>query len=69
VKVLTQKNGFTLVEIVIAIAILGIILVPLIGVFTNGFTNVITMGNKTRAIAKAQAVIDYIYSERTYDGC
>lgn len=67
VKIPTQKNGFTLVEIVIAIVIIGIILVPLTGVFTKGFANVINMGNKTRAIAKAQAVIDYIYSERTYD--
>jgi prepilin-type N-terminal cleavage/methylation domain-containing protein len=66
-NIFAQKKGLTLVETLAAIAILGIILVPLIGVVTNVFTNIITMGEKTSAIAKAQAVIDYIYSEKTYD--
>jgi prepilin-type N-terminal cleavage/methylation domain-containing protein len=66
-KLLNQNKGLTLIEIIVAIAILGIILVPLIGMFTNGFTNIFTMGNKTRAVTEAQAVLDFIYSEKTYD--
>ncbi len=66
-KILTKKDGFTLIEIIIAVTVLGIILVPLLGIFTKCFINVIAMGNKTRAVEKAQAVIHYIYSERTFD--
>jgi prepilin-type N-terminal cleavage/methylation domain-containing protein len=64
---MNSQKGFTLIEIIIAIVILGIILIPLIGVFTKGFTHIMAMGNKTRAIAKAEAVIDYIYAEGTYE--
>ena len=67
IKVLSQKEGFTLIEIILAMAILGIILVAFIGAFSNGFTSILNTGNKTRAVAQAQAIVDFIYEEGTID--
>jgi prepilin-type N-terminal cleavage/methylation domain-containing protein len=62
-KNLKQNKGFTLIEIILAMAILGIILVAFMGAFSGGFINIITMGNKSKAVAEAQAVIDFMYTE------
>ncbi|MDF2592897.1 MAG: hypothetical protein K0S75_2363, partial [Clostridia bacterium] len=48
-KNLKQNKGFTLIEIILAMAILGIILVAFMGAFSGGFINIITMGNKSKA--------------------
>ena len=62
-KNLKENKGFTLIEIILAMAILGIILVAFMGAFSGGFINIITMGNKSKAVAEAQAVIDFMYTE------
>lgn len=53
-----SKKGMTLLEILISIAILGIIAVALLGAFVQGFSTIISMGNKTRAMSIGQELID-----------
>lgn len=57
-KISKNKKGFTLIEIIIAIAILGIVASALLSALTGGFSTIFSMGNKTRAIAKAQGIVD-----------
>lgn len=52
------KKGETLLEAVIAIAILGIIAAGFTGVFINGLNNVQKMGERTRAIGEAKKVLN-----------
>lgn len=57
-KVKLRKKGMSLLEIIIAIALLGIIAVILLNAFVQGFSTIFSMGNKTRAMATAQDIID-----------
>ena len=66
-KIVSLHKGFTLIEIILAMAIFGIILVSFLGAFTNGFTTILSMGKRTQAVAKAQAVIDFIDKEGTIE--
>lgn len=59
-----RKKGMTLIEVVISIAILGIIAASFLTMFSNGFSNIFIAGNRTRALAKAQEIIDKAYSVR-----
>lgn len=52
------KKGLTLIEVVVSIAILGLIAASFLGMFSNGYITIFTMGNKSRALAKAQSVVD-----------
>lgn len=52
------RKGLTLIEVVISIAILGIIAVSFLSMFSQGYINIFTMGNKSKALVKAQATID-----------
>lgn len=58
-----SKKALTLVELIIAMAILGIILISFLSGLSSGFVGIISMGNKTRAVTEAQAIIDFIYKE------
>jgi prepilin-type N-terminal cleavage/methylation domain-containing protein len=60
-----NAKGFTLVEILVSIAILGIVAIFLLPMFTSGFSSLMSMGRKTNALAQAQAVIDKVYEEGT----
>jgi len=64
-NMLRQKKGLTLIEIIIALAILGIIMVAFLSGFGSGFASIFTMGNKTKAVAEAQTIVDFIYNEGT----
>lgn len=63
-----KQNGFTLIEILIAMAILLIIVVAFLSVFTNGFIAIASMGDKSRASADAQKIIDRVYAEGDLSG-
>lgn len=56
--IIKSKKGMTLLEVIVAIAILGIIAVSLLGAFLQGFSTIFSMGNKTRAISTAQELVD-----------
>lgn len=59
-----NDHGFTLVEIIISIALIGIIAVSFITMFTSGFSAIFTMGRKTKSMNyDAQT-----YMERIYEG-
>lgn len=53
-----RKIGFTLIEIILAMAILGILAVAFMPILGNGFITVFDMGSRTKAMATAQQLID-----------
>lgn len=55
-----SRRGMTLIEIVIAIAILGIITAVFLSSFTTGYINIFNMGKKTKAMYQAQTMLDRI---------
>lgn len=62
-----KNSGLTLVEIIIALAILGIISVSFLGMFSSAISSIYLMGNTSRTVAEAQAVLDKIYEEADRD--
>lgn len=62
-----MSKGLTIIEIIIAIAILGIIALGFFSVFTHSYSTIYTMGNKSKAIAKAREIIDTAYENRDVD--
>lgn len=63
---LKSNSGLTLLEIVVSLAILSIILVAFLSLFSNSFITIITMGNKSRATVEAQEIVDRIYAEANF---
>lgn len=60
-----KHQGLTLVELIIAIAILTIIVLAFLNALSGGFINIISNGNKTRALSEAQSIIDYMDAKGT----
>lgn len=60
-----KRGGFTLIEIIISIAILAIIAVFFLSIFTNSFATIFTMGNKTGAAIENQNLLEAYYSGTT----
>ncbi len=55
------QSGLTLIEIIVALAIMGILALSFLNVFSSGVVTIFNMGHKTRALAEAQGYIDAIY--------
>lgn len=66
-NVLRQKKGFTLIEIIFAVAILGIIIVAFLAMFGFGFTAVFDSGSRTNATMRVQSVVEALNAERFPD--
>ena len=64
-KSIINNKGLTLVEILVALAVLGIILVAFLNIFLSGYTTIFSMGHKTEAMAEAQNFLDEIYETRS----
>lgn len=64
-KRITLKKGFTLVELILSIAIISIILVSILALYTGGISNIFMMGRKTEATNTAQGFIEAVYSQGT----
>jgi prepilin-type N-terminal cleavage/methylation domain-containing protein len=63
-RALCNKKGMTLVEIIVAIAILGIMAAAFLTVFVSGYSVIFSMGRKTQAMNdKAQTYMDQIYDD------
>lgn len=66
IRKLKNPQGMTIVEIIIALAIFGILMVSLIPMFSSSFSNLIFMGNHSRANIEAQQIMDRIYEEARF---
>lgn len=53
------QEGFTLIEILISIALIGIIIVPILGIFLQSTRNNVDSKIKTQTVAVAQSVMEY----------
>lgn len=62
---MASKKGMTLIEIVIAIGIIGIVAVAFLQLFGSGFINIIGAGNHSKAQFTAQDVIENDLNDRT----
>lgn len=62
-----NKKGLTLVEIIVAIAILGIVSVTLISVLTTGFVNIVMSGERDRAMSVASNIMEELYANQPLD--
>lgn len=49
-----KKKGFTLIELIISIAILGLISVTFLSIFNMGLINISKAGNRTAAVKEAE---------------
>lgn len=56
-----NSKGLTLVEILVSIALLGMISIILLTIFGGGFSSILVMGRKTNAVATAHSIVDQVY--------
>lgn len=62
-KMKKNSTGFTIIEVIVSMAILGLIAISLLALFTNGYSTIFSMGRKTEASNEAQAFIEAVYEE------
>lgn len=55
--------GFTLIEIIIAIAILSIIIIAILNVFTFGLTSLFSAGDKSRTVAELDGIVQNVIEQ------
>ncbi|MHB1454470.1 MAG: prepilin-type N-terminal cleavage/methylation domain-containing protein [Saccharofermentanales bacterium] len=60
-----KNQGMTLLEIIIAIAILGLLAGVFLSSFSTGYINIFNMGIKTKAMYRAQTILDQVNDSRT----
>jgi prepilin-type N-terminal cleavage/methylation domain-containing protein len=57
-----DEYGFSLIEIIVAIAILGIIVVSIMGLLGNSIVHVFSSGKKDKAVSRAANQMELLYS-------
>ena len=57
-----NKKGFTLIELILSMAILGILLVAFMTVFNFSYFSIINAGNRTDAAYVANGITDSLFS-------
>ena len=62
-KLKKGKKGFTLIELIISIAIISILLIALLTSFTGSFKQVLLNGSRTKSVFEAQNKIDNIIND------
>lgn len=60
----SKNNGFTLIEILISLAIISIIAASILGAFASNFSIIYSMGRKSQAVEEGKRIIDLIIAER-----
>ena len=62
-----NNKGFTLIEIILAIAILGIIIVSFMSIFSSGIKNIFSAGKKDEAISLAANKLEKLYHSQPFE--
>ncbi|WP_078430212.1 type IV pilus modification PilV family protein [Alkalihalobacterium alkalinitrilicum] len=57
---MNNQKGITLIELLVTIVILGIIVIPILTLMTNAFTNTVSQGRETQTLYFAQQVIEEV---------
>jgi prepilin-type N-terminal cleavage/methylation domain len=55
------KSGLTLIELIISLAILGILVISFVPIFSGGFISICASGNETNAMSQAQKYVDKVW--------
>lgn len=63
-KLLKSKKGTTLVEIIVALAILGILIVPLLNMFDLSISQIFESGFRTTETMEVQKVVDELQTQQ-----
>lgn len=63
----SKCSGLTLIEVIISLAIIGMIVISFLTMFTFGFDTVFSMGRRTEATRIAQQFLDEHYAEEPLD--
>ena len=66
-KILYDKKGMTLIEIIVALAILGMVSVTFLTVFGNGYSTIFKSGHRTVANMELQSIADGLNANRFVD--
>lgn len=63
-----KKNtaGLTLIEVIISLAVLGIIIIAILNTLSFGYDTIFSMGRKTKAMQIAQGYIDMCYNTNQF---
>jgi prepilin-type N-terminal cleavage/methylation domain-containing protein len=64
---LKSNKGFTLVELIVSMAILSIIIVAFLSMFNFSFLTIVNSGKRTDAAFNAQTIIDDLYAQSSLD--
>lgn len=68
-KAKNKNKGMTLVEIIVAMAIFGVMSVTLLLIFSSGFAMTVRAGNREKAIVDSASLLDeYKYDEYALSG-
>ena len=65
-KLLMRKKGITIIEIIVSLAILGILAISFLSIFSNGVSTIFSSGNKSLAMKQAQTISDRIYDTQNF---
>ncbi len=65
IKKIKCKKGMTLIEIIVAIAILGIIVVGILGMYRLSFYEIFTAGSRTDNILEVRTIADDLIVQNT----
>jgi prepilin-type N-terminal cleavage/methylation domain-containing protein len=57
-KIVKDEKGFTLIEVIAAMAILSVVLFTFIAIFTNGFKSIAKIGLSSHALYETQANLE-----------
>lgn len=61
-KLLKNKKGMTLVEIIIAFALLAILTSAFLLIFSSSLVNILNFGEKSKSLATANQAMEAVYS-------
>ena len=64
-KKFNKRKGLSLIELVVSVAILGVVAIAILQLFGSGFVNIVGAGNHSKAQYLAQDVIEQDLNDRT----